>query len=109
MGEDVAVSETNITLGQLSMTPKSLGGYVDITRRLMLQQSMDVEAMVRADLAESIATAIDYSGVYGTGGSSALLGIKNVTGVGTGPSPATPTPTSRSAAPRTTSATSPTT
>ena len=83
VGEDVAVSETNITLGQLSMTPKSLGGYVDITRRLMLQQSMDVEAMVRADLAESIALAIDYSGVYGTGGSSALLGIKNVTGVGT--------------------------
>lgn len=82
VGEDVAVSETNITLGQLSMTPKSLGGYVDITRRLMLQQSMDVEAMVRADLAESIALAIDYSGVYGTGGSSALLGIKNVTGVG---------------------------
>jgi len=39
--------------------------------------------MVRADLAESIALAIDYSGVYGTGGSSALLGIKNVTGVGT--------------------------
>lgn len=83
VGEDVAVSETNITLGQLSMTPKSLGGYVDITRRLMLQQSMDVESMVRADLAESIALAIDYSGVYGTGGSSALLGIKNVTGVGT--------------------------
>lgn len=83
VGEDVAVSETNITLGQLSMTPKSLGGYVDITRRLMLQQSMDVEAMVRADLAESIALAIDYSGVYGLGGSSALLGIKNVTGVGT--------------------------
>lgn len=83
VGEDVAVSETNITLGQLSMTPKSLGGYVDITRRLMLQQSMDVESMVRADLAESIALAIDYSGIYGLGGSSALLGIKNVTGVGT--------------------------
>ena len=83
VGEDVAVSETSITLGQLSMTPKSLGGYVDITRRLMLQQSMDVEAMVRADLAESIALAIDYSGIYGLGGSSALLGIKNVTGVGT--------------------------
>lgn len=82
VGEDVAVSETNITLGQLSMTPKSLGGYVDITRRLMLQQSMDVESMVRADLAESIALAIDYSGIYGLGGSSALLGIKNVTGVG---------------------------
>ncbi|MEY2989516.1 MAG: Synechococcus phage, partial [Actinomycetota bacterium] len=83
VGEDVAVSETNITLGQVSMTPKSLGGYVDITRRLMLQQSMDVEAMVRADLAESIALAIDSSSVYGLGGASALLGLKNITGVGT--------------------------
>ena len=83
VGEDVAVSETQVTLGQLSMTPKSLGGFVDITRRLMMQQSMDVESMVRADLAESIALAIDSSGVYGLGGSSALLGIKNVTGVGT--------------------------
>jgi HK97 family phage major capsid protein len=83
VGEDVAVSETNIALGQISMTPKSLGGYVDITRRLMQQSSMDVEALVRADLAESIALAIDYSGIYGLGGSSALLGIKNITGVGT--------------------------
>jgi HK97 family phage major capsid protein len=83
VGEDVAVSETNVTLGQISMTPKSLGGYVDITRRLMQQSSMDVESMVRADLAESIALAIDYSAIYGLGGSSALLGIKNITGVGT--------------------------
>ena len=83
VGEDVAVSETNITLGQISMTPKSLGGYVDITRRLMQQSSLDVEALVRADLAESIALAIDSSGIYGLGGSSALLGIKNITGVGT--------------------------
>ena len=83
VGEDVAVSETTIALGQISMTPKSLGGYVDITRRLMQQSSLDVEALVRADLAESIALAIDYSGIYGLGGSSALLGIKNITGVGT--------------------------
>ena len=83
VGEDVAVSETNITLGQISMTPKSLGGYVDITRRLMQQSSLDVEALVRADLAESIALAIDSSGIYGLGGSSALLGIKNITGIGT--------------------------
>ena len=83
VGEDVAVSETNIALGQISMTPKSLGGYVDITRRLMQQSSLDVEALVRADLAESIALAIDSSGIYGLGGSSALLGIKNITGVGT--------------------------
>ena len=83
VGEDVAVSETAMTLGQISMTPKSLGGYVDITRRLMQQSSLDVEALVRADLAESIALAIDASGIYGLGGSSALLGIKNITGVGT--------------------------
>ena len=83
VGEDVAVSEANMALGQISMTPKSLGGYVDITRRLMQQSSMDVEALVRADLAESIALAIDSSGIYGLGGSSALLGIKNITGVGT--------------------------
>ena len=83
VGEDVAVSETTIALGQISMTPKSLGGYVDITRRLMQQSSLDVEALVRADLAESIALAIDSSGIYGLGGSSALLGIKNTTGVGT--------------------------
>jgi HK97 family phage major capsid protein len=82
VGEDVAVTESSMTLGQISMTPKSLGGFVDITRRLMQQASMDVEAMVRADLAESIALAIDASGIYGLGGSSALLGIKNITGVG---------------------------
>lgn len=82
VGEDQSLTETQVTLGQLSMTPKSLGGYVDITRRLMLQSSMNVEELVRSDLARSMALAIDYSAIYGLGGSSQLLGIKNVTGVG---------------------------
>ena len=59
VAESGAPTESQQTVGQVTMTPKTVGAYTDFSRRLILQSSLDVENMVRNDLAQVIALAID--------------------------------------------------
>jgi HK97 family phage major capsid protein len=81
--EGGAASESEMTVGSVSMTPKTLGAYTDVTRQLMIQSSMDVEALIRDDLAQAIALAIDLAGLEGSGSSGQPTGILNTSGVNT--------------------------
>jgi HK97 family phage major capsid protein/HK97 family phage prohead protease len=81
--EGGASSESEMTVGSVSMAPKTLGAFTDVTRQLMIQSSMDVEALIREDLAEAIALAIDLAGLEGSGSSGQPTGILNTTGVNT--------------------------
>ena len=76
-------TESEMTVGQVSMTPKTLGAFTDITRQLLIQSSLDVEALVRDDLAQAIALAIDLAGLEGSGSSGQPTGILNTSGVNT--------------------------
>jgi HK97 family phage major capsid protein len=60
-----------------------VGAFVDYSRKLMLQTSMDVESLIRDDLARVIAIELDRVGIYGTGSTNQPLGIVNTTGVNT--------------------------
>jgi HK97 family phage major capsid protein len=80
-------------LNQIRMSPKSLGCYTDITRRMMLQSSIDVENFVRGDFAIQMALAMDLAGLNGTGGNGQPLGILNTTGIGSVTLNAAHTPT----------------
>lgn len=81
LGEDVDATESNLELGQIHLTPKTVAAFSEITRKLMVQSSLDVEALVRADLAKALALTIDKAGYYGTGTNSQPLGIANQTGI----------------------------
>ncbi len=81
LGEDDDATEQELGLGQISMTPKTVAAYSEITRKLMQQSSMDVEALVRFDLAKALALTIDKSGFYGTGSDHQPLGLANQTGI----------------------------
>ena len=83
VGEGSAPSESQQAFDQVNMTPKTVAAYVDYSRRLLLQSSIDVESMIRGDLAKVIATKLDHTAIYGTGSSNQPLGIKDTTGVGT--------------------------
>lgn len=76
-------SATEMTVGSVALTPKTLGAYTDITRQLMIQSSMDVEALVRDDLAQALALAIDLAALEGTGANGQPTGILNTSGVST--------------------------
>ena len=81
VGENSAPTEGNLTFDQVTMSPKTLAAYVDYSRRLMLQSSLDVETMVRNDLAASIAIAMDAAAIAGSG-SNRPTGILNTSGIG---------------------------
>lgn len=79
--EGGAASESEMTVGNIAMTPKTLGAFTDVTRQLMIQSSMDVEALIRDDLAQAIALAIDLAGLEGSGASGQPTGILNTSGI----------------------------
>jgi len=83
VGEGSAPTESNLAFDQVNMTPKTIGAFVDYSRRLLLQASIDVEQRIRNDIAENIALELDRAAVYGTGSSNQPLGIKDTTGIGT--------------------------
>lgn len=81
LGEGEDAQEGTPSIGQLELSPKTLGAYTDITRRLLMQSSMDAEGIVRRDLVNAMAQAIDFAGYYGSGAGNQPRGIKNYTGI----------------------------
>jgi len=82
VGESTAPTESQQTFGQLGMSPKTVGAFTDISRKLLLQSSIDVEAFVRQDLATILALAIDLACINGSGTSNQPTGILNTSGIG---------------------------
>lgn len=84
VAEGGAPTEGSETLGQVGMTPHTFGAYVDISRKLLKQSSIDVENFVRDDLSRVIATGIDYAGLHGDDGADANQpdGIAATSGIG---------------------------
>lgn len=83
VGESGSPTESQQAIDQVNMTPKTVGAYVDYSRRLLLQSSIDVESMIRSDLAKVIALELDRAAIYGSGSSNQPLGLVNTTGIGT--------------------------
>ncbi|MEI8251547.1 MAG: phage major capsid protein [Synechococcus sp. ELA057] len=82
VGESGNPTESQQAFDQISMTPKTLGAFVDYSRKLLLQGSIDVESMIRMDLAKVLSLEIDRVGIYGTGSTNQPLGLTNTTGLG---------------------------
>lgn len=81
VGEHQDAVETGVPLGQVSFSPKTVSAFTDISRKLSRQSSLDVEAMVRRDIAVALALTIDLAGYYGTGTDKQPLGLSLHDGV----------------------------
>jgi HK97 family phage major capsid protein len=82
VGENVAPTESQPVFGQLTMTPKTVGAYTDMSRRLIIQSSIDVENFVKTDLAKVLALAVDLAGLSGPGTGNQPSGILASTSIG---------------------------
>ena len=79
--EGGAATESEPTFGQVTMSPKTIGAMTDITRLMMLQSSLDIEALIRNDLSTALALAIDNGALQGSGSSGQPTGIANTSGI----------------------------
>lgn len=75
VAENAAPTESQQTFGQVTMTPKTVGGYTDISRRLLLQSSIAVESLVQTDLATVLGLAIQQAAINGSGASNQPSGL----------------------------------
>lgn len=75
VAENTAPTESQQVLAQVTMTPKTVGAFTDISRRLLLQSSIDVENMVQGDLAAVLGLAIQQAAINGTGASNQPTGL----------------------------------
>lgn len=75
-------TESQQTFVQLSMTPKTVSAYTEVSRLLLLQSSPSAEAIVTDDLAQVVATAADLGVINGSGAAGQPTGIIGTSGVG---------------------------
>jgi HK97 family phage major capsid protein len=78
-GADVA--DSNLTLGQVPSSPKTYQSSSSYSRQLLAQAAVDVDTLVRRDLARDMAQAVDTAALGGPTGGSSPVGIMNTTGV----------------------------
>lgn len=75
VAENNAPTESQQTLAQVTLSPKTVGAFTDISRRLTLQSSVDVEAMVQRDLAAVLGLAIQQAAISGNGSGNQPSGL----------------------------------
>ena len=83
VGKGSSPTESQQTIAQVNLSPKTCGAFTDFSRKLLLQSDISVEQMVRDDLAKVLALELDRVGLNGSGSSNQPLGIINTTGIGT--------------------------
>lgn len=80
--EDANVAESVPTFRQITLSPHDLGAYTDMTRRMLQQSTIDLEAYIRMQMVDAMRIAIDTAGLYGAGASGVPEGVSNTTGIG---------------------------
>jgi HK97 family phage major capsid protein len=83
VGENEAITDSDITFGQISMTPKSCAAMVKLSNRILRMSNPSIEALIRSDIATQLALAIDLACIRGTGVQNQPLGLVNQEGINT--------------------------
>jgi len=83
VGENAAITESNLTFGQLALSPKAVAAMVKLSNRLLRMANPSVEAMIRSDISTVLALAVDYAALRGTGANSEPIGIASTAGINT--------------------------
>lgn len=82
IGEDGDAGSTEANFGLIPMTPKTIAGLTEVTRRLLMQSSLDIEGWIRRELAYALGRGMDIATLYGTGSANQPRGVANQVGIG---------------------------
>lgn len=81
LDEDEDGTDSQITLGSVTLSPKTISGAVPISRKLLKQSAPSADGIVMEDLITGAALGIDKAAINGTGANNQPLGILNQTGI----------------------------
>jgi len=80
VGENTSITASNPTFGQVALQAKKLGDYVVLANELLKYASVAVDSIIRADMAKTLALALDYACFYGAGSAAQPKGLTLYTG-----------------------------
>jgi len=80
--ESGAPTESQQTFGQVAMTPKTIGAFTDISRKLLKQSTPAADMLVEDDLSLALALGIDLAAIHGTGANNQPTGLAATSGIG---------------------------
>jgi len=75
VGEEDAIAESGVKMGQVTMNPKQLGVLVRLTDAMQKWPGFGFERLLRNDMARAAAKKLDYTVAYGEGGNHEPQGI----------------------------------
>lgn len=80
VAETVAPTESNPTVGQVTLSPNHVGTFIDYTRQLLLQSTPSIDGLVTEDLVRVLALGIDAAILHGAGGDepTGIAGTSNI-------------------------------
>ena len=82
LAENGEPSETSATFDQIALTPKTVGAYTELSRKLLQQSSIGMEQFVLNELTRVLALEMDRVALNGSGTANQPLGILKVPGIG---------------------------
>ena len=80
--ETTAITQSESTFDQVTMSPKNLAALSKYSRQTLIQATPGIESLVRTDLTDGILAALDSAIINGSGSSGQPTGIRNVSGIG---------------------------
>jgi HK97 family phage major capsid protein len=80
--ETTPIAESQPSFGQIAMTPKNGGGYVEVSKQLLMQSNPAADMLVMNDLSKGAALGVDLAALWGTGAGGQPLGVGNTSGLG---------------------------
>lgn len=80
--EIAELDASSLKFGSAEMTPHRLGTYSIVSKQLLNQSSSAIENLIRQELMESIAHAVDVAAINGSGASNQPTGVLNTAGIG---------------------------
>jgi HK97 family phage major capsid protein len=83
LAEIGSASETNPLTAKVTLSPKRVGGYIEVSKQAIIQSAIALEGMMKDDLLLSAAVELENQVINGNGTAPNILGIRATTGIGT--------------------------
>ena len=81
VAEGAAISESNLTIGSITMTPRRISGTASFTLESLVQSNPQIDNLIRQSLTRQISQALDSAALQGNESAPNPTGVVNTSGV----------------------------
>jgi HK97 family phage major capsid protein len=78
-----SASESAPTTAKVTLSPKRIGSFVEVSKQALIQSALSLESMIRDDLLMGAAVLLEDQCLNGAGTGANIRGLRNVSGIGT--------------------------